>query len=86
MVFYCNSLPFSELGFVQQDDNLWVKYTNDTISVPYFVLTTTINPSAMTFIVKDLLKNKTFSANSYDLVKEFVITRERENKIKKILN
>ena len=86
MVFSCGSIPFSDLGFLQQDDNLWVKYTNDRKNIPHFVLSTTINPTSMTFLVKDLINEKTFSSNSYDVIRDFVISTIRENNLKKLLS
>jgi len=85
-MFYCNNLPFSDLGFVAQDENLWVKFTNGSKSVPHFVITTTINPTSLTFLVKDLFETKTISTNSYDKVKEFVLSNDRDHKLKKLLD
>jgi hypothetical protein len=82
----CQSLPFSDLGFVPYDENMWIKFTEGTISVPHFAITTTINPQTQTFVIKDLLLNKTISTNSYDVVREFVISNIRNGKIKKILD
>jgi|688.fasta_scaffold137604_4 hypothetical protein len=82
----CTNLPFSDLGFVPHDENLWVKYTGGKISVPYFAITTTINPTSMTFVVKDLLNNQMISTNSYEKIKEFVISTEREDRLKKLLD
>ena len=86
MVYSCNNIPFSDLGFVQTDENLWVKYTDQNISVPHFVLSTTINPVSQTFLIKDLLQNKTMSTNNYDMVREFVISNQREDRLKKLLD
>ena len=85
---FCNSnnLPFNDLGFVPHDENLWVKFTKESISVPHFAITTTINPTSQTFVVKDILQNKTISTNSYDIVREFVLSNERDNKLRKILD
>jgi hypothetical protein len=86
MVYTCNNIPFLELGFVQTDENLWVKYTDQFKSVPQFVISTTINPVSQTFLIKDLLHNKTMSTNSYGAVREFVISYQREDKLKKLLD
>jgi len=85
-MFSCNKLPFSDLGFIPQDENLWVKYTSNKKSSPQFVITTTINPTSMTFLIKDLFNNQMFSTNSYEKVREFVISSERENKLKNLLD
>jgi hypothetical protein len=85
-MYYCNSLPFSDLGFVPYDENMWIRFTTTGTSVPHFAITTTINPTSHTFLIKDLLTNKTLSTNSYDVVKQFVISNERENKLKKLLD
>lgn len=85
MVF-SKDLPFTDLGFVQTDENIWVKYSEDRISVPMFVLTTTINPTSLTFLIKDLINNDMMSSNTYDAVKDFVLTKVRENKLKKLLD
>lgn len=83
---FCNKLPFLELGFMATDENMWIKYTNDQIPKPHFALTTTINPVSQTFVVKDLIKNEMFSTNSYDKVREHIISNEREIKLKKLLD
>ena len=83
---YCNKLPFADLGFVPYDENMWVKFTNGNLSVPHFAITTTINPTSHTFLVKDLSNSQTISTNSYDVVKNFVLTSERESKLKKLLD
>jgi hypothetical protein len=85
-LFDNQNLPFYELGFLPHSDNLWFKYSETGIKVPHFVVTTTINPKSLTFIVKNLLKNKTFTTDSYDEVKDFVLSESREEKIKKILD
>ena len=85
-MFYCNNLPFSDLGFMATDENMWIKYTNEKIPKLHFALTTTINSLSHTFVVKDLIKNEMFSTKSYDKVKEFVLSNEREEKLKKILD
>jgi succinate dehydrogenase/fumarate reductase-like Fe-S protein len=83
---FCNRLPFSDLGFMATDENMWIKYTNDQIPKPHFALTTTINALSHTFVVKDLIKNEMFSTKSYDKVKEYIISTEREIKLKKLLD
>ena len=82
---FCSNIPFVDLGFTQQDENLWIRYTNEKKSLPHFAITTTINPVSMTFLVKDLIDNKMFSTNSYDDLKNFVITSLREYNLKNIL-
>jgi len=74
------------LGFIQHDENLWIKYTDDTISSPHFAITTTINPKTHTFLVKNLLLKETISTNSYDKVKEFIISGIRQDKLKKLID
>ena len=74
------------MGFIQHDENLWIKYTDGRISSPHFAITTTISPVSMTFVVKNILLNETISTNSYDKVKEFVISAERECKLKKLID
>lgn len=86
MVYNCANLPFSDLGFVPYDDNMWVKFSTDIISVPQFAITTTINPISQTFVVKHLTTNQMMSTNSYDAVKEFVISHDREERLKKLLD
>ena len=83
---FCNKLPFSDLGFMATDENMWIKYTNDQISKPHFALTTTINALSHTFVVKDLIKNEMFSTKSYDKVREHIMSTEREIKLKKLLD
>lgn len=85
-MFTCQKLPFDDLGFIQQDENLWIKFTDGRIASPHFAITTTINPVSMTFVVKNILLNETISTNSYNKVKEFVISAERENKLKKLID
>jgi hypothetical protein len=83
---FCAKLPFSDLGFMATDENMWIKYTNDKIPKPHLALTTTINPVSQTFVLKDLIENEMFSTNSYDKVREYVISTEREIKLKKLLD
>lgn len=82
----CQLLPFSDLGFVPYEENLWIKFTEGGIKVPHFAISTTINPVSQTFIVKDLLHNKTISTNTYDMIREFVLSSEREYKLNKLIN
>ena len=87
-MFTCNSsshLPFSDLGFIPYEENMWIKFSTSNSSIPHFAITTTINPTSMTFVVKNLINNKMMSTNNYDTVKHFVISNNREDKIKKIL-
>jgi len=87
-VFYCSSshsFPFTDLGFVPYEENMWIKFNTSNPSIPHFAITTTINPTSMTFVIKDLIDNQMMSTNSYDSVKDFVISNSREDKLKKIL-
>jgi hypothetical protein len=77
---------FTELGFVPQTENLWTKFSEDGLKVPHFVMTTTVNPKSMNFIVKNLLENKTLTTDSYEEIREFILSGNREQKIKKILD
>jgi hypothetical protein len=78
---------FSELGFVQKDENLWFKYfENNVHKNPHFVLTTTINPKSYTFIIKNLFEDKTITTNSVDEILQFVKLGNREHKLKKLLD
>ena len=77
---------FTELGFVPQTENLWTKFSEDGLKVPHFVMTTTVNPKSMNFIVKNLLENKTLTTDSYEEIREFILSGKREQKIKKILD
>jgi len=86
MVYSCANLPFSDLGFVPYDENMWIRFSDGTTSIPQFAITTTINPVSQTFVIKHLITNKMMSTNSYDAVKEFVITNDRDEKLKKILD
>jgi hypothetical protein len=74
------------LGFVQTDENLWVKFTDDSISVPHLVVSTTINPVSHTFILKNLLMSETISTNSYEKLVEIVTSTVREYKLKKLID
>ena len=85
-MFNCTKIPFFDLGFVQQQDNLWIKYADGERGVPHFAVTTTINPTSMTFLIKDLLNQQTLSTNSYDILRDFVISSDRESKLKKLLD
>jgi hypothetical protein len=85
-MFYCDNQPFLNLGFIQTDENLWVKYSNQRVSVPHFILSTTINPVSQTFLIKDLLQDKMMSTNSYDVIQQFVITNQRELNLKNLLD
>lgn len=80
------NLPFYDLGFIQLDENLWVKYIEGNFSTPHIVLSTTINPVSQTFLIKNLLRNETISTNSYDKVREFVISADRDEKLKKLFD
>lgn len=84
MVKFCGESPFYDLGFVQTDENLWVKYNE--FSIPHFVVSTTINPVSQTFVVKDLINNQMMSANKFESIRDFVLSNEREDKLKKILD
>lgn len=75
-----------DLGFVQTDENLWVKYTDGNIQVPHFILSTTINPISQTFVLKNVLTNETMSTNSIDKIKEDLINGVREYKLKKLID
>jgi succinate dehydrogenase/fumarate reductase-like Fe-S protein len=86
MVYNCTNLPFSDLGFVPYDENMWIRFSTNMTSIPEFAITTTINPVSQTFVIKHLITNKMMSTNSYDAVKEFVITNDRDEKLKKILD
>jgi succinate dehydrogenase/fumarate reductase-like Fe-S protein len=86
MVYNCGNLPFSDLGFVPYDENMWIRFSTDMTSVPQFAITTTINPVSQTFVVKHLTTNQTMSTNSYESVREFVITNERQERLKKLLD
>lgn len=74
------------MGFVQHDENLWVRYLFNKKSTPHFIVTTTINPTSLTFVVKNLLTNQTMSSNSLDQLKELIIETEREIKLNKLLD
>jgi hypothetical protein len=86
MFQFCGSLPFMELGFIQTDENLWVKYTNEKASVPHFILSTTINPVSQTFLIKDLINDQMMSSNHFETIREFVVQSCRENNLRKILD
>ena len=86
MVYSCANLPFSDLGFVPYDENMWIRFSDGITSVPQFAITTTINPVSQTFVVKHLTTNETMSTNSYDVVREFVISSDREERLKKLLD
>ena len=86
MGFSFGTSPFLELGFVQTDENLWVKYSEELVSVPNFVLSTTINPISQTFLVRDIIDNEVMSSNSIDIIRDFVLSKVRENKLKKLLD
>ena len=76
-----------DLGFVLYCENIWFKYKEtNTTNIPHFVLTTTISPKKHTFIVKNLFENETFSTNSKEDIRQFIIKGEREEKLKKILD
>ena len=76
-----------DLGFVLYCENIWFRYKEINFSnTPHFVLTTTISPERHTFIVKNLFENETFSTNSKEGIKQFIIKGEREEKLKKILD
>ena len=83
-MFFCGNLPFMELGFIQTDENLWVKYTDQKVSVPHFIISTTINPVSQTFVLKNLLKNETMSTNSFEKIMEVVISDQREFKLNQL--
>lgn len=86
MFFSCGSFPFMDMGFIQTDENLWVKYSEDLVSVPNFILSTTINPTSQTFVIKDIINNEMMSTNSIEKIKDFVLSKVRENKLKKLLD
>jgi hypothetical protein len=73
-----------DLGFIQTDENLWVKYTDGKINVPHFVLSTTINPVSQTFVLKNVLTKETMSTNSFEKIKETIISSVREHKLNKL--
>ena len=76
-----------DLGFVLHCENIWFKYEEiNFIKIPHFVLTTTISPKKHTFIVKNLFENETFSTNSREGIRQFIIKGEREEKLKKLLD
>ena len=85
MINFCGDSPFYKLGFIQTDENMWVKYADGDISVPHFILSTTINPVSQTFIVKDLIYNEIMSSNHFETIKQFILSSQRQDKIKKIL-
>jgi hypothetical protein len=78
-------LPFKELGFVKTDENIWIKYTDSQFQIPHFILSTTINPTSQTFLIKNLLNQDFFSTNSFEKLKESVMSSAREYKLNKIL-
>jgi hypothetical protein len=77
---------FTELGFVPQTENLWTKFSEEGLNVPHFVMTTTVNPKSLCFIVKNLIENKTLTTDSYEDIVEFILKGKREQKIKKLLD
>jgi len=85
-LFLSGNLLFIDLGFIQTDENLWVKYTDQKVSVPHFVISTTINPVSQTFVLKNLLKNETMSTNSFEKIREVVISDQRELKLNQLFN
>jgi len=74
------------MGFIQTDENMWVKYTSDSVSVPHFILSTTINPVSQTFVIKDLINNQMMSTNDFETIKGFVVNGTRNNNLKKLLD
>ena len=80
-----NTFPFADMGFLQTDENLWVKFTEGLVSSPHIAITTTVNPISMTFLVKDIINNETISTNSIEKVRELVLSSVREDKLKKLL-
>jgi recombinational DNA repair protein RecR len=75
-----------DLGFVQTDENLWVKYTEGKIKVPHFILSTTINPTSQTFVLKNVITKEMMSTNSYQKIKEVIIASVRQYKLDKIFD